>query len=269
MLALFFENCRYVFRSRMVFLILIFSSMVHYAGLKSLTHLTLSIQGQISVLGNKETLYLALILQLFTGLSIACVYGIWMAPYAHRGERGVLTHVLPVEKIKFPICYAFCCGLLLFINELVMIGTFALVFGLSNLSSAEFAWSMVLKMFLFQTLCLEVLMLGLAVSSLVFGQVATFFIGGSMLFVVQVLGALARFFQQSQQFSPFSAGGIMVAIYQNLPPVGDFVFDFKKILSREAISSHHLSLWFLWLILFTLLFWRKIRFPSQTRSTEA
>jgi len=32
-------NCRYIFRSRMIFLILIFSTLVHVAGLKFVSHL--------------------------------------------------------------------------------------------------------------------------------------------------------------------------------------------------------------------------------------
>ena len=65
MWALFNENCRYVFRSRMVYLILGFSSVVHYVGMKFLNHLTVSIQGSVSVLGPKEAIYSALFFSVF------------------------------------------------------------------------------------------------------------------------------------------------------------------------------------------------------------
>lgn len=269
MWTLFQENCRYVFRSRMVFLILIFSSIVHYAGLKLLNHLTLSIQGVVSVIGPKESVYTAVFIQLFTALSISAVYGVWIAPYVHRGERSVLTHVLPINKIKFSICYVICCSLLLLINALVMIGSFAGVFGISALEKAIFPWGLLLKAFAFQTLCLDVVMLGLALSSLIFGQVATFFIGGTSLFVLQILGTVARLFRESTPPSLLSGKGILVLIYEKLPPIGDFIFDFKEVMTGGKVTLEHISLWLVWLVILNLLFWFKVRYPSQARSTEA
>lgn len=269
MWTLFQENCRYVFRSRIVYLIFIFSSVVHYAGLKLLNHLTLSIQGVVSVIGPKESVYTAVFIQLFTALSIASVYGIWIAPYAHRGERSVLTHVLPIKKIKFPICYVICCSLLLLINSLVMIGSFASVFGLSAIGKEIFPWVILLKAFIFQTLCLNVVMLGLSLSSLVFGQVATFFLGGTSLFVLQILGAAARLFRESTPPSFYSGKGLLVLIYEKLPPIGDFIFDFKEVMTGGKLALGHVLLWAVWLIILNLLFWFKVRYPSQARSTEA
>ena len=269
MLVLLQENCRYVFRSKMIYLILVFSSLVHLAGMKFLNHLTLSIQGVVSIIGPKEAVYTALFLQVFSSLSIASVYGIWMAPYAHRGEKSILTHVLPVPKIQFPICYIICCGLLLLINFIVMIVTFASVFGFSSLNPELFPWIFILKTFLFQGLCLEVLMLGLALSSLMFGQVATFFISGSLLFVLQIVGTFARFFKEAAEESYFSAKGILVWLYLKLPPFGSFVFDLKELMSSGRIPFENLILWVVWLVLFSLLFWAKVRYPNPARSTEA
>ena len=269
MWTLFQENCRYVFRSRMVYLILIFSSVIHYAGLKLLNHLTLSIQGVVSVIGPKEAVYTAVFIQLFTALSISSVYGIWIAPYAHRGERSVLTHVLPINKIKFPICYVICCSLLLLINFIVMVGSFASVFGFAAIGKQIFPWGLLLKAFIFETLCLDVVMLGLALSSLVFGQVATFFIGGTSLFVLQIVGAAARLFRESTPPSLFSGKGLLLLIYEKLPPMGDFIFDFKEVMIGGRLGLDHLVLWTLWLVILHLLFWFKVRYPSQARSTEA
>ena len=155
---LFLENCRFISRSRMIYLILIFSSMVHYAGMKFLNHLTLSIQGVISTLGPKEAIYTAFFLQIFTGLSISSVYGIWVAPYIHRGDRSVLTHMLPISKVKFPICYVNCCALLLLVNLGVMFGTYVIVYGGLKFGAESISWLFILKTILFEILCLEVVM---------------------------------------------------------------------------------------------------------------
>ena len=269
MTALFLENCRYVLRSRMVLFVLVFSSIIHYSGMKFLNHVTLSIQGAVSILGPKEAVYTALIFQIFTSLCIAAVYGIWMAPYAYRGERGVLTHVLPISKINFPICYLLCCGLLLLINQLVMIGSYAGVFGFAAVLKPEFPWWFLGKTFLFQLLCLEVVMSGLAVSSLFFGQVATFFIGGTFIFVLQILGAIASVFSGKPGQEVYSSTGILFLIYKNLPPVGEFLMDIKKLITGETVSEQHWLLWFVWLLIFNGLFFMKTKYPTQERSTEA
>lgn len=268
MLALFQENCRYVFRSKMVILIILFSALVHVSGLKLINHLTVSVQEVVTVMGPKEAVRIAFFLQLFTALSVASVYGVWMAPYAHRGDRSLLTHVLPVSKATFPICYALCCGLLLVLNQLVLLGSLAWVMGTSALSAATFPWESAIKTFLFQTLCLEVLMLSLALSSLWLGQITTVFLGAGSLFVMQILGTLARFFQQDPSFSILSAKGLVVFVYKNLPPVGDFIFDFYSLSKGGEIALRNIISWLVWLGIISLIFWAKIRYPSQVRSTE-
>ncbi len=250
-------------------MILVFSTLVHYSGLKLLNHLTLSIQNVVSVVGPNEAIYAAHFLQLFTSLSIAAVFGIWMAPYAHRGERSLLTHVLPLSKVKFSFCYVLCCVVLLLINELVLLGSFGVVFGFSSLAKGSFSLILAVKTFAFQTLCLEVLMLALALSSLILGQVTTVFLGGSSLFIMQVLGTFARFFKQGPEFSLLSPKGLLVFIYHKLPPVGDFIFDFMGVMKNGIVPVEHLILWMFWFIAFNLLFWFKVRYPIQARSTEA
>ncbi|MBM4316617.1 MAG: hypothetical protein FJ116_03965 [Deltaproteobacteria bacterium] len=269
MINLIIGNCRYIFRSRMIFLILIFSTLVHVAGLKFVNHLTVSIQGVISVLGPKQEMYAALFLQLFTGLSIATVYGIWMAPYAHRGERSILTHMIPISKYHFPLCYLFCCALLLAINIFVMVVSYVFVFGPTTLSSPEFSWTILAKTFVFELISFEVVMLGLAVSSLSFGQVATFFIGGCFLFVLQILGAIARLFSENTELTKVSSKGWLVWTYEKLPPVGDFIFDLKTLISEGKFNFEHVILWTVWMLFFVAVFRWKIRYPIQQRSTEA
>jgi len=269
MWPLFIENCRYILRSRMILLVLLFSTLVHYSGLKLVSHLTLYIQNSVTVLGPAEMLTVSLYLQLFTALSIAAVYGIWMAPYAHKGERSLLTHVLPVEKIKFPICYSFCCGLILMINELVLLAVFWSIKGAQTFSFSELPWNNLINAFAFQTLCLEVLMLFLALGSLVLGHVATVFLGASSLFIMQILGAMSSLVKNSPETPFFSLKGLFVFLFEKLPPVGNFLFDFHRVVKGENILGSHLILWCSWLVVAHLLFWVKIRYPSKNRSTEA
>lgn len=269
MLNLFLENCRYISRSRMVYLILVFSSLVHYGGMKFINQLTVSIQGVVSILGPKEAMYTALFLQIFTALSISSVYGIWIAPYAHRGDRSVLTHMLPVSKNSFPICYILCSSLLLLINFGVMLTMYSLVYGSLFSSSNPVSLLLLLKAFCFELLCLEVVMLGLAVSSMYFGQVASVFIGGSFLFVLQILGTFARLFKENIGSATFSLKRLFIWGYHSLPPIGDFIFDIKNILTGESLPFHNLLLWIAWLLILIFIFRFKIRFPTQNRSTEA
>lgn len=268
MWPLFLENCRYVLRSKMVVLVVLFSALVHLSGLKLINHLTVSIQEVVTVVGPKEAIRVGFYLQLLTALSIASVYGVWMAPYAHRGDRSLLTHVLPISKINFPICYALSCGLLLLINEFILLVSFVWVMGFSVFSSGAFPWSAALKTFMFQTLCLEVLMLSLALSSLVFGQIITVFLGAGSLFVMQILGTLSHFFSKEPNFSLLTMRGAFVFLYEKLPPIGDFIFDFNQLSKGESISLRNLGLWIIWCLIICVMFVIKIRYPTNIRSTE-
>lgn len=253
----------------MVYLILLFSFLVHYSGMKFINNLNLSINGAVSFLGPKESLYTALVLQIFTALSISSVYGIWIAPYAHRGDRSVLTHMLPVSKMNFPLCYVFCCALLLISNFAVMIATHSIVHGGLLFSSDIISFGLLIKAFLFELLCLEVVMLALSVSSMYFGQVATVFIGGSFLFALQIFGTFARLYKENVGTSLLSPKHIIVWLYYSLPPIGDFIFDLKGIITADPLPLNHLLLWTGWLVGLIFVFKLKIRFPLKTRSTEA
>jgi len=268
MWALFLENCRYVLRSKMVVLVILFSTLVHLSGLKLINHLTVSIQEVVTVMGPKEAIRVGFYIQLFTALSIASVYGVWMAPYAHRGERSLLTHVLPVSKVYFPLCYGLCCGLLLIINEVILLMSFGWVMGFSFYSSDIFPWGSLIKTCMFQTLCLEVLMLSLALSSLVVGQINTVFLGATSLFVMQILGTFSHFFSKDPKFSLFTFKGLFVFVYEKLPPIGDFIFDFNLLSKGESVSFENLGLWLIWWLIICFLFVIKIRYPSNIRGSE-
>jgi hypothetical protein len=150
-----------------------------------------------------------------------------------------------------------------------MMFSYVFVFGLTTLSSPEFSWAILAKAFVFELISFEVVMLGLAVSSLSFGQVATFFIGGCSLFVLQILGAVARLFSENPDLTKFSPKSWMVWIYEKLPPVGDFIFDLKTLMFDGTFNFAHLTLWTVWMLIFVAIFRWKIRYPIQQRSTEA
>ena len=107
-----------------------------------------------------------------------------------------------------------------------------------------------------------------ALSSMVFGQVPTFFFGMITFFALQGFGSLFRFGVEHVYNATDGFWYWGPRVYRLLPPVGEVVFDLKEGFNKSFESYEHFWLWGVWLVIFVLLFRLKLRYPSSTRSTE-
>lgn len=268
MIALCFQNFLHIFRSRLLFLFLIFSGFLHFSGLKIMHKLTLSIEGVMQVIGPREGIFLSLYFQLFAGFFLAAVYGIWMIPYLHTGSRVSLTFTLPVKRWKYPLSYGLTFLSLIFMEQLIMFASFAFVFGMEAFYSPKFPWSGLLACIGLEVLAFEASVFAFALSSLIFGQVPTFFFGMFGFFVLQTMGSLLRV-----GFDRFleNSGGVwtvVTSVYGMLPPLGEIIFDLKQGFTKSFTEYSHFYLWTVWLVVFSGLFLLKLHFPSHSRSSE-
>lgn len=268
MLALLLQNFRHILRTRLLVFLLLFSFLIQFIGVRLLHSVTLQFQGIISKIDSNDALFLALIFQIFTGAFLSAVYGIWMVPYAHQGLRSHLTFTLPVSKWMFPLCYALSMLGLLVLQHLIMALCFGFNFGFESFLSPKFPWSGLALCILLETLAFEMCMFAFAFSAMSLGQVPTFFLGASILFSLQVAGAVFRFNLERFATQHSGAFGIARKVYESLPPVGELVYDLRESYVRPLWSHPHLVLWAMWLGIFMLLFRYQLRYPSKSKSAE-
>jgi hypothetical protein len=248
---------------------LAFAIFVQVVGLRFMGSMTLSIQGEVSVIRGRQALFAALFFQLFIGFFMSAVYGIWMVPYSHQGNRSSLTYVLPVSKWCFPVVYPISFLLLLVLQYAVMFLSLGFIFGWDVYGSQRIAWNIVGMCLFGEALGFITCMMGFAVASLSFGQIATFFLGTAFLFVTQMVGILGRFMDKL----PIAGGGLSAwknvqKVYGALPPLGELVFDLRETFGGRFVAYDHWWKWGIWFLVFALLFRWKLRYPATARSGE-
>ncbi len=263
------QNLRHIIRTRLLIMLLTFSFLVQFFGLKMLRFMTIQFQGVVSSFEGKDALFVALFFQLFTGAFIAAAYGIWMVPYAHQGLRSSLTFTLPVSKWKFPLAYAATMLGLLLLQHLVMFVSFGLNFDFATFREPSFPWAGVGLCLLFETLAFEVLMFGFAISSMTFGQVPTFFLGALVIGFLQLAGAILRFDIEKMGGQPIASLQWSRFVYGKLPPVGDIALDLRGALRKPSFDQPHLWLWIAWLAILVVWFRVKLRYPSRSKAGES
>jgi hypothetical protein len=263
------QNIRHIIRTRLLIVLLSFSFLVQFFGLKTLHFMTLQFQGIVSRIEGDNALFAALFFQLFTGAFIAAAYGIWMVPYAHQGMRSSLTFTLPVSKWKFPLGYALTMLGLLVLQHLVMLLSFGLNFGFEMFRDPAFPWGGVMMCLLIETLAFEVCMFAFAISSMTFGQVPTFFLGAAVIFFLQLTGVILKWDLEKLGGEPIQSLYWARFLYGKLPPVGDIAFDLRKAFLKPAFDQPHFWLWIVWLVLLVAWFRFKLRYPSRSRAGEA
>ncbi len=275
MFTLLLQTFRHIFRTRLVFLLVGLSFLVHWFGLHILTNLKVQLPGQMSLgplLKEPDYLFMSLFLQLFTGTFLAAVFGIWTVPYLHQGQRAQLTFTLPIAKWKFPLGYALTMLALLFILHAVMLGTFAWTFGMKGLTESRVPWSSVGLCLLVQTIAFEVIMFAFALGSLIFGQVTTFFIGVASILWLQISGIIFRvsFLPWQHIANPDApqSPSLYYLIYSRLPPVGELAFDLWKQFKKPSWEEPHLGLWIAWLVILGGLFYFRMTRPPRSRVAE-
>lgn len=268
MITLIYSNFIHTIRSKMFIWMVVFSFLIQVIGLKIMGKMTLSVQGMVSVIGNREAVFISLFFQLFIGFFISAIYGIWMAPYPHQGQRSMLTYMLPISKWSFPLSYLVTFLFLMLIQYGIQIFALGYVFGGEIFKTENILWGRVFIILSLELLAFLTCMMGFSFSSLTFGQITTFFIGVFYVFIAQVSGTLLRFMDRipgvelNTQMSKFET------FYRLLPPVGELVFDVKSIFSGKFENQNTIFIWGVWLIIFTCLFRWKIRYPVYSRTSE-
>lgn len=267
LIALLGQNLRHIVRTKLLLVLLIFSFLVQYAGVRFVQSVTIKVQGLITGFDSKDSLFVALLFQLFTGAFLSAVYGIWLVPYAHQGQRSHLTFTLPVSKWLFPLTYALSMLALLLLQHVVMALSFGANFGFDVFLTAKFPWDGLLICIVLETLAFEVFTFAFAASAMTVGQIPTFFMGGMAMFMLQLSGAVFRY-----NLDRFAGNGpafdLARWIYFKLPPVGELVYDLRLNFVKPNWTDPHLILWAIWLVVFVLLFRLKLRYPAKTRSAS-
>ena len=255
------ETLRYIVRSRLLFLLLVFSFLLHYVGLSFMKQATVSIQGFVSSIGPREGMFVSVYLSLFMGLFLSAIYGIWMVPYLHQGERSLLTFVLPVSKWLYPAVYFLSFLILILLEFGILLGSFTWIFGKEALLTPRFSWGALGTCLLIETLAFEFLLFFFSILSMSVGHVMTLFFAAGGFIFLQVIGTLFRF--GFDQFAQEAGGNWLIAlrIYSYLPPLGELIFNLKQTFSQGGFPTGHLILWSVWFLLGFLFFRFLLRVP--------
>ncbi len=261
MWSLVVQNFRHVLRTRLLLFLLIFSFLIQYVGVKALHSVTINYQGIISKFDDKDSLFVALLFQIFTGGFLSAAYGIWIIPYAHQGLRSPLTFSLPISKWLFPVSYALSVLALLLMQHGILLTCYGINFGWGVIFSAKFPWSGFLLGVGLESLAFLACTFGFATAAMALGQVPAFFLGATVLFLLQVMGAIFRLDLPSLANAQ--------RIYEFLPPVGELVYDLRFGYTKLQWDGGHLLLWAIWLGVFVLLFRYQLRYPAKVRGGES
>jgi len=257
----FKENMRYIFRSRLLVLMLIFSILLHYVGLSVVKNTFFSEQGLISVVGPRQGMFVSVYLSLFMGVFLAIIYGVWMVPYLHQGQRSLLTFVIPVSKWSYPLVYFLCFFSLILLEYGILVGSFAWIFGKASLMQPRFSWQALFYCLTVIFLACEFLLFCSAILSLVIGQMATIFVMAGGFISLQVIGTLYRF--GLDQYAQDQGGNALAfyRFYRGLPPLGELIFNLKQTYSQGGFPQAHFWGWLVWVTVFFFLFRWVIRYP--------
>ena len=265
MRTLFIYNLKHILRSKLLYLFFIFSTLLHFMGLKLLHTLTLSIQGVFQTIGPREGIFFSLYFELFIGVFLATVYGIWLVPYLHTGQRVTLSYSLPVPKWKYPVAYFSSFLVLILIEQFILFTSFGLVFGFEAYGDPKFPWSGLVSCTLLEILAFETAMFGFAFTSIQFGQITAFILGGATFSVLQTVGSLLRLGLERFSASLEATLVLVQQFYRVFPPIGEIIFDLKQGFTKSFETFEHFYIWVAWLAVFTALFAVKLHYPSNKR----
>jgi len=265
------QDFRHVVRTRLLFFILALTVIVQFSGLNIMKRVKIWAPGQLSfgaVLDESTILFFSLFLQLFSGSFLAAVYGIWSAPYLHKGSRAPLTFTMPIARWKFSLAYGLTMLLLTVVLHAVTMITYLWVFGWASLQSAAFPWHIVAMSLAMETLALLVVMYAFAFGTLMFGQIPTFLMGVASVMTLQLFSILFRLNLLPYQDSTDS-GYWLYKIYGLLPPVGELSFALWSQFKKPSWEHTNIGLWLVWLAIFFGLLTYKLRYPPNVRSAES
>lgn len=267
MRALFLYNLKHIFRSRLLYLFFVFSTFLHFFGLKILHKLTVVVQGVFQVIGPREGIFFSLYFELFIGVFLATVYGIWLVPHLHTGQRMPLTFSLPVSKWKYAVGYFLSFLVLILIEQVIFFASFGSVYGFQAYGDPKFPWQGLISCTLLEVMAFETSMFGFALASAQFGQVATFFLGTLGFFTLQTTGSLLRLGLERYSETMGETLESIQRVYRLFPPIGELIFDLKQGFEKSFESYEHFYAWAVWFVILVCLFRLKLSFPSNKRTS--
>ena len=111
----------------------------------------------------------------------------------------------------------------------------------------------------YETIAFEMCMFAFAFSSMTLGQIPTFLLGATVLFLLQIAGVAVKV------GIAYEGKETLKWFYEKLPPVGDLVYDLRQNYVTPDWSHPNLLLCAIWLLVFVLLFRYKLRYPTKTK----
>lgn len=261
------HNWRHIVRTKLIFLLLGLALGMQLLALK------VSFQGKIYVgdqqllsWGAKESLFIALFVQLFIGTFLSVVYGLWIVPYLHQGQRNQLTFTLPIPKWKFPVAYGLTLLLLLAILHGAMLLSYGATFGFSALAPSVFPWTSVAVSLILETFAFLVVTFAFALGSMIIGPISTFFLGVFVIFVMQMSGVVFHINDLRQRAEGVIPATTARHVYDALPPVGELAYELWYQYSASSWERLRAFNWMAWILIFGGLFYLRLLFPSRSRS---
>lgn len=258
---------RHVARTRLVYLVFFFSIFSQVAGLKLVHDWLGAAVGFLPNLKAHHSVFLCLFLQVFGGLLLCVVYGVWIAPYLHSGPRAQLTLVLPIKRLDYAMAHMAGLTCLLGVQYVSLVMVFGWVLGFSELGHS-FPWSYFLGGVAIEVLCFYSVMFLFAVLALSLGPIASLFGGVMILSALQFMGVM-------KALSMFLIGkgveihmATWIQIYDFLFPAGELVFHLKSIIEPGFSFSWILAQWMFWLLIFIVLYvgsisrWRRLKLTT-------
>ena len=267
MWVLFRYNWRHITRTRLLFLLLGLALGMQLIALK------VSFQGSIYIgnhnvvtWGQRESLFVALFVQLFLGTFLSAVYGLWIVPYMHQGQRNQLTFTLPIPKWKFPLAYGMTLLGLLLILHVAMLASYGAVFGFSALAPSIFPWPTVAFSLVLETMAFLVVTFGFALGSMLLGPITTFFLGVFSIFLMQMSGIIFHVGDAQKALLHDESISAARRLYSVLPPVGELAFELAAQYQLANWQRVPVLIWMVWLAIFGGLFYAKLALPTGSRS---
>jgi len=267
--ALFRLHLQHILRTKLLLFVLVVSFLVQLAGLKMVSFLQVQFDGQAVAMNEVgPRVYVLMMLQLFNGSLLSYVYGIWVVPYLHHGERATLTFTLPFSRWVYAAVYAVSLLVLLLFQFVVMFLTYSLIFGSGGF--IDFPWGGLLMCLLWQVVVFECALFALSMSSIILGKVLTFLLMGIGFFMLTILGLFFKGMSgRWEEGAPTGIANIIYQIYRVLPPVGEVLMDLGHQISTPDMGAmNNFWLWLVWTAVFVVGFEFILRYPLRSKGAE-
>ncbi len=263
MIELLKVHLRHLSRSGILWTLLGISFFVEYLGISALKHSTLQWNGVIARFDQRDFLFVGMVLQFGMGVLFSTIFGLWILPHLHRGERVSLTFSLPIPKWKFVLSYLIVYGFIFLVQAALFLGAFFFSFGFD---SSKIAWEALLWATLFQWLTLSTLSLYFSMLSLLIGPLSGFFLG-SFLMMLSLFAAIVLSLP-IEQWIPVQELKLAKSILTLLPPIGEFPQNLRQIFMKKQLVSEAWIKWLFWWAGLNGILIFLLRFPKLSRTSD-